>query len=241
MPDIVEYGWSPNAGLYHTTRAVLGGPIRRFFHAEWYGAEHVPDNGAVVLACNHLSNLDPILLGAACPREISFLAKVELFRVPLIGSLIRRYGAIPLRRGATDPEALRLARRVLESGCVLALFPEGTRSRDGTLKPFRFGAARLALRHGAALVPAAIVGTNHAMPAGARFPRRVPVRVAFAPPLAIDEYRHGPHGAPDGPSGRPEPAALETITAMLREVVAGLKSRLEDELMNDVRGDRVTE
>lgn len=223
MPEIVEYGWSLNAGLYRTTRAVLGAPIKRFFHARWYGAEHVPERGAVVLACNHLSNLDPVLLGAACPREISYLAKIELFRVPIIGSLIRRYGAIPLRRGAADPEALRLARRVLESGCVLALFPEGTRSRDGVLKPFRFGAARLALRHGAALVPAAIVGTNHAMPAGARFPRRVPVRIAFAPPLAIDEYRSGQRRAP-------EAEALETVTAMLREVVGRLKTELEAEV-----------
>jgi len=233
MPDIVEYRWSPNARLYRTTRDLLGGLVKRFFRAEWHGVEHVPEQGAVVLACNHLSNLDPVLLGAACPRQISYLAKIELFRVPIIGSLVGRYGAIPLRRGASDPEALRLANRVLESGCVLALFPEGTRSRDGSLKPFRFGAARLALRHAAALVPVAIVGTNHAMPAGAWFPRRVPVRIAFGPPLAIDQFRFGQHHVP-------EPEALETVTAMLREAVAGLKGELEAEVaggtMNDEPG-----
>ena len=94
-------------------------------------------------ACNHLSNRDPICSGGVPARIFSFLAKVRVVRVPIIGSLIRRYGAIPLRRGASIPRRCGWPRRVLESGCVLALFPEGTRSRDGTLKPFRFGAARL--------------------------------------------------------------------------------------------------
>ena len=220
MADIVDYRWSPNQQLYRTTRTLLTPPLRWFFRATWTGMEHVPPHGPVVLACNHLSNLDPVLLGAACPRQINYLAKIELFRLPVLGKLIGNYGAIPLKRTASDPEAMRLAERVLEQGQLLALFPEGTRSRDGQLRPFRFGAARLSLKYGAALVPTAIVGTDQAMPAGATFPKRVTVRMMFGEPLDTTPYRYG--------NGKtPEPESLEEVTRMLQEKVQQLKTMLE--------------
>lgn len=217
----IDYHWSPSARLYRLTRTVLSPPLIWFFRAAWTGTEHIPAHGAVVLACNHVSNLDPLLLGIACPRQINYLAKIELFRVPLFGRLIRRYGAIPLKRSASDPDAMRLAERVLEQQHVLALFPEGTRSRDGQLKPFRFGAARLALKYAAPLIPAAIVGTDLAMPSGAKFPQRAVVRIAFGAPIDLAPYNYARSKAP------PEANILETVTALLQNEVQQLKTMLE--------------
>jgi 1-acyl-sn-glycerol-3-phosphate acyltransferase len=112
---------------------------------------------------------------------------------------------------------------VLEQEHVLALFPEGTRSRDGVLKPFRFGAARLALKHNAQLVPAAIVGTERAMPAGAKFPKRTGVKIAFGPPLNLAPYRYNLSGS------TPEAHMLEAVTSLLQTAVGRLKEGLDRE------------
>ena len=221
MADSVEYRWSPNQRLYRITRKLFTPLVKGYFRAHWSGIEHIPARGAVMLACNHLSNLDPVLLAAACPRQISYLAKIELFRIPVLGGLIRRYGTIPLRRSASDPEALRLAEQVLEQQQLLALFPEGTRSRDGRLKPFRFGAARLALKYQVPLVPAAIIGTDHAMPSGAKVPRRVPVRIAFGPPIDPAPFSY------NYPNETPKASLLEAATTLLQAEVQRLKTQLE--------------
>ena len=221
MADIVDYRWSPSPQLYRMTRGAIGPLLKRYFHMEWQGVEHIPASGAVVLACNHLSNLDPVLLAVACPRQINYLAKIELFKVPILGGLIRGYGAIPLRRSAADPEAIRLAEQVLMQEQLLALFPEGTRSRDGTLKPFRFGAARLSLKYEAALVPAVIIGTERAMPAGGKLPQRVPIKLAFGPPINTSQYHYRSTG------GVPEAHILESVTTQLRDEVQRLKTTLE--------------
>lgn len=222
MADIVEYRWSPSPRLYRLTHKLLAPPLTAYFRMRWQGSEHIPSNGAIVLACNHLSNLDPVLLAAATPRPINYLAKVELFRVPIFGGLIRRYGAIPLRRSASDPEAIRLAEQVLEQEQVLALFPEGTRSRAGQLKPFRFGAARMALKYNIPLIPAAITGTDQAMPAGAKAAHRVPIQIAFGPAIDTTPYRYQDTG------GVPEAHLLEAVTNLLQNEVQRLKNLIED-------------
>ncbi|WP_052343865.1 1-acylglycerol-3-phosphate O-acyltransferase [Kallotenue papyrolyticum] len=215
------YRWSPNRHLYQLSRRLLRRPVLWYFRATYSGVEHIPLQGAVLLACNHLSNLDPLLLGAICPRRINFLAKIELFRIPLFSQLIRAYGAIPLQRSASDPEALRLAEQVLEHGEVLALFPEGTRSRDGRLKPFRFGAVRLALKHDVPLLPVAISGTDQAMRPGQRWPRRVAVAVRFGAPLELHPFRYRLTGA------TPQAHLLAEATALLQAQVARLKHELD--------------
>jgi 1-acyl-sn-glycerol-3-phosphate acyltransferase len=222
MADIVEYRWAPSLRLYRLTRRLFAPPLTTYFHLTYHGAEHIPGTGAVVLACNHLSNLDPVLLAAACPRPINYLAKIELFHVPILGSLIRRYGAIPLRRSASDPEAIRLAEQVLEHEQVLALFPEGTRSRTGQFKPFRFGAARLALKYNIPLIPAAISGTDRAMPSGVIFPRRATVRIAFGSAIDTAPYRYSRSG------GVPEVHLIESVTNLLQGEVQRLKEMIEE-------------
>jgi 1-acyl-sn-glycerol-3-phosphate acyltransferase len=159
--------------------------MRLFFGLRTRGREHVPATGPVLLVANHVSLLDPPLVGGAAPRRLNFLAKAELFRVPLLGPLIRGLGAQPLRREGPDAGALRAALRVLKGGGALLVFPEGTRGQEGRLGPAKPGAGMLAVLAGAPVVPVYISGSGRAWPRGRRFPRPARVTVTFGPPLAV--------------------------------------------------------
>ena len=110
-----------------------------------YGKDRVPLEGGCVLACNHFSWIDPPLLGAASPRAVFFMAKVEAHRVPGLGSLIRSFGAFPVRRGESDREAVRTMRQIVRDGHALGLFVEGTRQRSGVPGLVQPGAAMVAI------------------------------------------------------------------------------------------------
>src|SRR3989475_8256151 len=112
---------------YACVKPVVAVLMRLFFRIEVKNPEHVPPAGPVLLVANHSSLLDPTLVGGVAPRQLSFLAKAELFRIPLFGPLIRRLNARPVRREGPDPGALRTAMRVLEEDGALLIFPEGTR------------------------------------------------------------------------------------------------------------------
>jgi len=169
--------------LYAVCKIVAVALMRLLFRVEGQGTEHIPAEGAVLIVANHSSVLDPPIVGGMCPRQLTFLAKAELFRVPGFGWLIRRLGAQPLRREGADPSALRMARRVLAEGKALLVFPEGTRGEEGFLREAKAGAALLAVQSGAAVVPAYVHGTGRAWPRGRRLPRPVKVRVTFGAPL----------------------------------------------------------
>ena len=150
------------------------------------GREHVPATGPFLIVANHSSVLDPPLVGAVCPRRLTFLAKAELFRIPGLGALIRRLGAQPLRREGADPAALRMAQRVLAGGGALLVFPEGTRGPEGTLREAKPGAALLAMHSGVPVVPAYVSGSGRAWPRGRRLPRPAKVVVTFGAPLRFE-------------------------------------------------------
>jgi len=169
--------------LYAVCKVVAVALMRLLFRVEAQGTEHIPAEGAVLIVANHSSVLDPPIVGGMCPRQLTFLAKAELFRVPGFGWLIRRLGAQPLRREGADPSALRMAQRVLAEGKALLVFPEGTRGEEGFLREAKAGAALLAVQSGAAVVPAYVHGTGRAWPRGRRLPRPVKVRVTFGAPL----------------------------------------------------------
>lgn len=160
--------------------------MRLLVRLEWRGTEHVPARGAVLLVANHSSLMDPPIVGGAAPRPLSFLAKAELFRIPLFGAFIRGLNARPLRREGADPSALRLALRLLEEDRALLVFPEGTRGEEGMLRPAKAGAGMLAVLSGAPVVPVYIRGSGHAWPRGRRLPRPGKVVVTFGPPLRFD-------------------------------------------------------
>lgn len=127
--------------------------IRLLFGIEKYGEENIPKKGGALITCNHVDVYDPPLIGCACSRELHFLAKKELFRNPLFAWLIRNLNAIPISRGDFDRKGLSSALEILKSGKALVAFPEGTRSKDGELKEFKLGAAKLALEAEVPIVP----------------------------------------------------------------------------------------
>jgi 1-acyl-sn-glycerol-3-phosphate acyltransferase len=151
------------------------------------GEEHLPRAGGFVLAANHVSNLDPWPLGLPLypERQLRFMAKVELYRPPL-GWILERAGAFRVKRGRHDEEAIQRAVELAQAGEVVVIFPEGTRRKKGVAKrhkPRRHtGAARVALTAQVPLVPAAIGGTDRLLRLG-------PLRVAYGPPVELDDLR----------------------------------------------------
>ena len=163
-------------------------PLAVFLMRSWFGlrvrgAEHIPSSGPALIVSNHQSILDPPLIGGATRRRIYFLAKAELFRIPVFGWLIRALHARPVRREGSDPRALRTAALLLKEGKALLVFPEGTRSLDGRLGEGKPGVGILAVTSGAPVVPAYVSGTLEALPKGAVWPRRSQVSVSFGPAL----------------------------------------------------------
>jgi 1-acyl-sn-glycerol-3-phosphate acyltransferase len=180
-------------------------PLTRFLTPiRNYGAERVPRTGGVVLAFNHFHWIDPPVFGAATPRTVYFMAKVEAHRVPGLGQLIRSFGTISVRRGESDREAVRRMREVVRDGHALGLFVEGTRQVSGELGPVQPGAGMVALQENVPVVPAAIHG-SHTWRVG----NWAPISVAWGEPMRFD-------GLPKGGKGYRE--ASEQIGAKLREL-----------------------
>ncbi|MFC3745826.1 lysophospholipid acyltransferase family protein [Paenibacillus sp. GCM10012306] len=120
------------------------------------GRDNLPKEGGVLLCANHISLLDPMTIGIKLKRKVKYMAKAELFEVPVLGWLIRQLGAFPVKRGGVSKESIKTALTTLRSGYVMGIFPEGTRNSDAAAA--KRGAASFALRSGAAVVPAAIIG-----------------------------------------------------------------------------------
>jgi 1-acyl-sn-glycerol-3-phosphate acyltransferase len=141
--------------LYVFFRFLLRTIYTVLFRLQAIGVENIPKSGAVILASNHISNLDPPTIGVKVPRKVRFMAKEELFKIPVLGSLISAFGAFPVKRGGVSKDAIKSAITLLKSGEVMGIFPEGSRSTPGAAKK---GTAMIAMRSGAAVVPVAIVG-----------------------------------------------------------------------------------
>ena len=169
--------------LYAILRTIALALMRLYFRLERRGGQHVPLTGPLLMVSNHVSLLDPPVVGAAAPRPLYFLAKEELFRVPLLGRLIYAVNSRPVRRDGSDVRALKTALRLLGEGKAILIFPEGTRGRGGRLGEGKPGAGMLAVMSGAAVVPVHVSGTERALPRGRALPRPAKVRVAFGPPL----------------------------------------------------------
>ncbi len=156
------------------------------------GREHLPATGAVILASNHLSFIDSVVIRLAAPRRVTFLAKAEYFTGRgLRGRLVRWFftaaGSVPVHRGShrAAQASLETAREVLDGGNVFGIYPEGTRSLDGRLYRGRTGVGWLALTTGAPVVPVALDGTERLQPVGTRLPRPHRVTVRFGEPLTF--------------------------------------------------------
>lgn len=175
------------ASVYTAIRFLARLVIRWIYSGTSTGTERIPRTGPVILACTHQSYLDPILTATMTSRPQCFLARGSLFRVPGLGWLIRKLGAVPIERSSVSArEGLRIATRILERGRVLVMFPEGTRSPDGRLQPLKSGVAFVARRTGAPVVPALAAGTFAAWPRHRRLPRVAPVTLHVGRPLICD-------------------------------------------------------
>jgi 1-acyl-sn-glycerol-3-phosphate acyltransferase len=162
--------------LVGTLRVVLRGVLK----IETEGLENLPLEGAIILVSNHLTNYDVFPMQMMIQRPLFFMAKAELHHNPILDAAFRSLGAFPVYRGQRDEWAIRHAFRVLEHGQVLALFPEGTRSKGKGLKSGKTGAARMALQTGCPIVPLGVSGTHQMFK---RFPRRTLIKMRMGPPL----------------------------------------------------------
>ena len=167
--------------LYRAIWLAIYAPARLLFRMRISGLEHIPAHGKVVLACNHISNLDPIYLGAAADRQAHFMAKSSLWAFGPLGRLVAALGAFPVRRGEADREAIRAAISYLDVGAVVGIFPEGHRQLEGRLGDPQPGFALLALRKDVVTIPAVLTGTDRIGRSG--LPRLSKVTVTFGPPL----------------------------------------------------------
>ena len=164
----------------------------------------MPPEGGVIVAANHMSNWDPPFLASFLQRPVSYMAKQELFEIPIFGTVIRWLFAFPVRRGAADHSAVKAAVKELRAGRCVGIFPEGTRSKDGEVHRFGAGVALLASMSGAPVVPAAIIGTN----------KMKNLRVVYGTPISFE--------------GKATRETLDEFSNKIREEVVRMKTQCEE-------------
>src|SRR5262245_28018826 len=174
--------------LFSIIKLIARPLFRILFSVEYHGAENVPEEGAVIIAGNHPSYLDPVLVGLPIGRVIRFMAWDALFKVPLLGRVIKDMGAFPvdIRKGRGEAAYLE-ARRVLSQGEALGVFPEGQRSEQAAMGELRSGVARLAIETGAPIVPVTIGGASRAWPKWKLLPRSAKIVVRYHKPIRLEE------------------------------------------------------
>jgi 1-acyl-sn-glycerol-3-phosphate acyltransferase len=171
-------GWSMFRLMYAT-----------YFRWRVYNPENVPLHGPVILASNHQSFLDPPLVGSGLHRPVNYLARESLFRFPILGTILRSWNAVPVDRDGGGASGLRaILDRLLNGGAIL-LFPEGTRSKDGTLQAARSGVGLTVIKSNAPVVPVRVFGTFEAFSREHKFPRPLPIAVRYGRPLDFSVER----------------------------------------------------
>lgn len=200
--------------FYRLARWVAWCGLKLLVGFESHGAENVPATGGCLIVANHVSYLDPPALGCGLQhRMVRFMARDTLMSSPLARWFFKHVNVVPLDRTRGDITALRRAIHVLKEGCVLGLFPEGTRSPDGTLQAAKGGVGFLIAKAGVPVVPAFIDGSYQALPKGAAWIRPGKVRIFYGPPIRPEEM------VPPG-SGRPD---FDALGRLVMERIAALR------------------
>tara|TARA_Y100001968_G_scaffold302185_1_gene315283 strand:- start:1270 stop:1956 length:687 start_codon:yes stop_codon:yes gene_type:complete len=204
--------------VYFCVSYLLVFPIFRFlFRGKTIGILNLPKTGGVVVVSNHGSHLDPPILGHALGRPVAFMAKSELFRVPLLSNIISACGAYPVKRGAGDREALRTASKRLIDGWATGVFIDGTRQENGRVNDPKAGAALLSARTGCPILPVAIVNSHRAFPKGSLLPRFVSIH------LKVGELIQPP-----------KTRKREDLTSTTKEIQLAINSMLEKGLIHNI-------
>jgi len=177
--------------LYKLTRLLVAIFCRLYFRIEFEGSHLAPKEGAVIIAPNHVSYFDPLWVSIPFHRPLRYMTWEKITRVPLLGRLIRIYGAFPVKIEKGDRAALRHSLESLRHGEGLVIFPEGGRTRTGRLMPFKAGVIRLALEADAPIVPVTIIGGYRAFAPHHIFPRPYKVKVIYHDPIRLTPPRDG--------------------------------------------------
>jgi 1-acyl-sn-glycerol-3-phosphate acyltransferase len=170
--------------LYHLFKwSVVSPMLHTYFRVRIYGAENVPPRGRVVVTSNHASDFDPPIISSCVRRPVAYMAKQELFEVPVLSTLIRWYGAYPVNRGSADRSAIRSALASLDEGWATGVFLQGTRTPDGRITEPKLGAALIAQKAQAPLLPVCLWGTQNIVSKGQYLPKNVPLTIRIGTPI----------------------------------------------------------
>jgi 1-acyl-sn-glycerol-3-phosphate acyltransferase len=195
--------------LYHLFKWSIVSPLLHlYFRGRIYGADQVSQSGPLIVVSNHASDFDPLIVANCVARPIAFMAKEELFQVPILSQAIQLYGAYAVKRGTGDRGAMRAALTMLERGWAAGVFITGTRTSDGHVTDPKLGAAWIAAKAQVPLLPVSLWGTQAIIPKGSYIPRPVPVTVRVGQPIA-----------PPASTARNE---LETVTQHCADVIMAL-------------------
>ena len=163
---------------YHLLKwSVVSPLLHTYFRINIHGANHVPQSGGLIAVSNHASYFDPPILSNCVGRPVAFMAKEELFKIPVFKQGIKLYGAYPVKRSSGDRTALRAAMAAIDSGWIAAVFLQGTRSTDARITDPKLGAAWIAAKAQVPLLPVSLWGTEKILTKGSSFPKPVPLTV----------------------------------------------------------------
>jgi 1-acyl-sn-glycerol-3-phosphate acyltransferase len=199
---------------YQFWKSLIRGCSVPYFRIRYTGMKNVPLEGGILAVSNHQSHLDPPLVGAGCPRRMNYLARETLFHPPIFAKFIYSVGAFPLDREGVGLSGIKEALKRLKRGEIVLLFPEGTRTPDGEIHPFKPGFTTLAVRSKSAILPIAIEGAYRAWPKKAHFPRPRTVNIHYGSPILPQEYEN-----------LDERALVTLVETRVRECQAELRKR----------------
>lgn len=164
---------------------------RLWYRIKFYGIENVPLDGACIITPNHVTFADPIWITIPLKRRVNYMAWDKMFGIPVLGFLMRAFGAFPVKLEGADTSAQREAVNHLKSGCALVIFPEGGRAKTGRIEPFKMGAFRLALTHGIPIIPVTIEGGYKIWPVGKWLPRPGRLTITYHPMIEVERVKEG--------------------------------------------------
>lgn len=201
QPEILTPDREPMISLmlYHLFKWSIVSPVlHTYFRGKIYGAHHVPPRGKLLVVSNHASDFDPPIVSNCVGRPVAFMAKEELFRVPVLKQAITAYGAYPVKRGSADRSAMKSAVASIETGWATGIFLDGTRTPDGRIHDPKIGAAWIAAKTQSPILPVCLWGSHQIFKPGSGIPRPVPLTIRIGSPIA--------------PPPSTDRAALEAVT-----------------------------